>query len=132
MSCSERRQVGPGQRGGCRRAHLAVAVLALLSASASPPSPGPVRLTRDGLEKRRPSWSPDGKRLAFARREPDDAHLWEYVWEVGSTRAPRRVLADRETPHFDASFSPDGSRLLLTAVRFIGLQGNLDIGVVGA
>jgi TolB protein len=111
----------------------------LAAASRIPAAGGPeadedpalVRLTHDGLEKRRPSWSPDGHQLAYSRREPDAAHLWQYVWEVGSP-TPRRLLTDLETPHFDATFSPDGRRLLLSAVRFIGLQGNLDILSVGA
>ena len=35
-----------------------------------------VRLTHDGLDKQRPSWSPDGRRLLFARHEARrDAHL---------------------------------------------------------
>jgi TolB protein len=131
MSCSERRGARPGLRPE-RRTGLSLAALALLVASASPPAPSLIRHTRDGLEKRRPSWSADGRRLAFARRSPDDAHLWQYLWDVRAGSAPRRLLADRETPHFDATFSPDGSRLLLAAVRFIGLQGNLDIAAVNS
>jgi TolB protein len=39
---------------------------------------------------------------------------------------------DRDTPNFDATFAPDGTRLLFTAVRFIGASGNVDILVVNA
>ena len=43
--------------------------LAFLQLSSPPASPteGPlVRLTHDGLDKQRPHWSPDGRRLLFA------------------------------------------------------------------
>jgi TolB protein len=49
------------------------------------------------------------------------------VWEPGTTDPPRRLLPDHEPPHFDATFAPDGSRLLLSVIRFIGTQGNVDI-----
>ena len=99
--------------------------------AADPPST-PTRHTRDGLGKRRPCWSSDGKRLAFARHESDGVHIWQYVWEPGAAGPPRRLLADYDEPHFDATFAPDGTRLLLTADRFIGTQGNLDILGVNA
>jgi TolB protein len=94
---------------------------------ASPPLDTPTRHTQDGLDKRRPAWSADGKHLAFARHESDGTHLWQYVVEAGSAHPPRRLLPDYEEPHFDATFASDGHRLLLTAVRFLGTQGNLDI-----
>ena len=46
-----------------------------------------IRLTRDGLDKQRPYWSPDGRRLAFARHEADGVHI------CGSTcRSPARPI----------------------------------------
>src|SRR5207249_1626733 len=97
-----------------------------------PPPPTPTRLTRDGLDKRRPCWSSDGKHLAFARHEADSVHVWQYVWEAGTANPPRRLLPDYDEPHFDATFAPDRTGLLLTAVRFLGTQGNLDILAVHA
>jgi TolB protein len=105
-------------------------LIAVFSRAATAPRSTPARLTRDGLDKRRPCWSPDGKHLAFARHESDGVHIWQYVWEPGGASPPRRLLADYEEPHFDATFAPDGTRLLLTADRFIGTQGNLDLLVV--
>src|SRR5262249_8265718 len=102
-----------------------------IASSAGEPKRGPlVRHTQDRLEKRRPCWSPDGKNLAFARHEPDGTHIWQYLWDLEPGHPPRRLIKDREPPRFDATFSPDGTRLLFPAVRFIGLQGNLDIAVI--
>ncbi|MGP0062826.1 MAG: TolB family protein [Isosphaeraceae bacterium] len=106
--------------------------LAFSSCAAAAPDDRLTRHTRDGLDKRRPCWSPDGKRLAFARQEADGVHLWQFVWEPGTTNPPRRLLSDYDEPHFDATFAPDGSRLLLSVIRFIGTQGNVDIFAVNA
>jgi TolB protein len=100
--------------------------------SAEPEPAAVTRLTRDGLNKRRPSWAPDGKRLAYARHEPDGEHIWQYVAEPAKAGPARRLLADRETPQFDATFSPDGAQLLVVAIRFIGPQGILDLTRVNA
>jgi TolB protein len=54
------------------------------------------------------------------------------VWDVKTSGTPRRLLPDFEPPHFDATFAPDGSRLLLSAIRFSGTQGNVDILAVNA
>ncbi len=89
------------------------------------------RLTDDGLVKRRPSWSPDGKRLAFVRDESGDAHIWQYVMDAGKPGSALRVTR-RETPDYDAAFMRDGKRLVLVTVAQSGTQGNLDVAVVAA
>ncbi len=106
--------------------------LAFSISVAAPPEDRLTRHTRDGLDKRRPSWSPDGKRLAFARQEADSTHIWQYVCEPGKTDRARRLLPDYDEPHFDATFAPGESRLLLCMIRFIGTQGNLDIFAINA
>src|SRR5438105_396832 len=123
-----------GGAGSLRRLFilLCVAISAFSLDAAAPPRDTPARHTRDGLDKRRPCWSSDGKHLAFARHESDGIHIWQYVWEPGAASPPRRLLGDYDEPHFDATFARDGTRLLLTAVRFIGTQGNLDILGVNA
>jgi TolB protein len=97
----------------------------------APPPGRLVRHTHDGLDKRRPGWSPDAKSLTFSRHEPDGAHLWQYVMTLEPSAPPRRLTA-RPEAEFDAAFAPDGTRLLLVTVRFIALQGDLDISTVGA
>jgi TolB protein len=100
----------------------------------SRPSAGPlplIRHTRDGLDKQRPSWSPDGKRLAFSRHESGGTRIWQYLMEADAPSSLRR-LTDRKTPEYNGAFSPDGSRLLFVVISQSGTQGNLDIASVGA
>jgi TolB protein len=91
-----------------------------------------VRLTRDGLNKERPSWSPDGRRLLFARHESDGMHVWQYVLRPGVARSPAHRLTDRKEPEYHGAFSPDGRRILFAAITLSGTQGNLDIAAIDA
>lgn len=91
-----------------------------------------VRLTHDGLEKFRPSWASDGRRLLFARREADGSHIWQYVLDVGSGKGRARRLTDRKEPEYNGAFAPDGTHILFAAITLSGTQGNLDIAMVGS
>jgi TolB protein len=91
--------------------------------------PRPIRLTFDGLPKHRPCWSPDGKRIAFARQEDGGLRIWQYLMEPG--KAPKR-LTNRKEPEYDAVFAPDGKSLLMVTVKLSGTQGNLDVAGVSA
>lgn len=88
-------------------------------------------LNDDHLDKIRPSWSPDGKRLAFAGHDSGGAHIWLYIMDAGHPESAHR-LTDRKTPDYQGVFSPDGRRLLLTIVNQSGTQGNLDIALIDA
>ncbi len=104
-----------------------------LGADTSGPVPGPVvRLTHDGLDKQRPSWAPDGRRLLFARHEPGGMHVWQYVLDTSTAGAAARRLTDRKDPEYNGAFSPDGSRILFTTITLSGTQGDLDIAAIGA
>jgi TolB protein len=92
---------------------------------------GPTRLTTDGLPKQRPAWSPDGRRLAFARHEAGGTHIWQYVMEADRPESARRVT-NRPAPDHDGAFTPDGKSLLLVAITLSGTQGNLDVAIVPA
>src|SRR5262249_4361199 len=116
----------------CSVGWLSIYLSAFFLDSGSPPLQPRIRHSRDGLDKRRPGWSPDGKCRAFARQEADGIHLWQYMWDLGGSATPRRLLSDYDPPHFDAIFSPDGTRLLLSTIRFSGTQGNVDIVAVKA
>src|SRR5208282_3055476 len=78
------------------------------------------------------SWAPDGHRILFARREPDGAHIWQYVLDVRNGKSAARRLTDRKEPEYHGVFSPDGALVLFTAITLSGTQGNLDIAVVSA
>jgi len=95
-------------------------------------TPSLVRLTHDGLDKYRPSWAPDGHRLLFARREPDGSHIWQFVLDLKNGKSAPRRLTDRKEPEYHGVFSPDGVRVLFTAITLSGTQGNLDIAAVNA
>jgi TolB protein len=61
-----------------------------------------------------PSWSPDGRNIAFIRTSYDDGWALYVVDVEGAT--PPRVLAQNTAEN--TSWSPDGSRILYTASRF--------------
>ena len=91
-------------------------------------APAPERLTTDGLDKQRPTWSRDGKQLAFSRHEAGGTHIWQYVMNAGDPKSAHRVTK-RAAPDYDGVFSPDGKSMLLVLVSQSGTQGNLDIGL---
>lgn len=89
----------------------------------------PLRLTTDGLDKHRLSWSPDGALLVYARQESDGANIWQYLLKPGES--PRR-LAQRDTRvEYNGVFLPDGRSILFAAIRLSGTQGNVDIATIG-
>src|SRR6185437_2994544 len=109
-------------------------LLLLLGADAPPVGkPGPLlRLTHDGLDKERPSWSPDGRVLLFARHERGGMHVWQYVLDTKVPGAVARRLTDRKDPEYNGAFSPDGARILFAAITLSGTQGNLDVASINA
>ncbi|AGA31181.1 TolB family protein [Singulisphaera acidiphila] len=119
---------------------LVIFALSLGSEGADPPpvsqqqpSAGQVvRLTHDGLDKQRPSWAPDGHQLLFARHESGGSRIWEYVLDLRSPSSPARRLTDRKAPEYNGVFSPDGSRVVFTAITLSGTQGNLDLAAIQA
>ena len=108
-------------------------MLAVLTGSDAPApdrSDGLIRLTHDGLDKQRPSWAPDGRRLLIARHTSDGAHIWQFVLDLGTPGSAPRRLTDRKDPEYNGVFAPDGRRILFVAITLSGTQGNLDIASI--
>jgi hypothetical protein len=56
-----------------------------------------------------PSWSPDGRRLAFVRAEPDQPEVWN-LWTVElASGDTRRLTSYRDGQLWGASWFPDGA-----------------------
>jgi TolB protein len=79
--------------------------------------PEPVR---DGA----PSWSPDGRRIAFAAEHGGQSDIFVMNADGTGRRQLTRSTADDTSP----AFSPDGSRIAFESAR----NGNLDIYVISA
>jgi TolB protein len=90
----------------------------------------PIRLTTDGLDKHRPSWSPDGRRLLYARQESDGANIWQYLLEPGGE--PRRLARRDVRVEYNGVFAPDDRSILFASISLSGTQGNVDIATIGA
>jgi TolB protein len=99
--------------------------------AAGPEARRPGRVTFDGLDKQRPSWSPDGKTLLFARHEAGGTAVWLYAMRADEPNSVRRLTARKE-PEYNGVYAPDGGRVLFAAITLSGTQGNLDIAEVRA
>ena len=75
--------------------------------------PKPRRLTDWGGSQTRPTWSPDGKRVAFYSNHDDPKRMDLYVLSLGGTPFPlvRGVVMNQSGP----SWTPDGSSLVYVA-----------------
>ena len=69
----------------------------------------PINLTNSpDLLERRPTWSPDGKRIAYAAKSPIEGGR-SHIWIVGVDRPSAPVpLTSGEGTFQDPSWSPDG------------------------
>jgi Tol biopolymer transport system component len=80
------------------------------------------RVTDDGGSEGWPTWSPDGKRLAFHSDRSDNWDIWIInVDGSGLTRLTTNPTADRYP-----AWSPDGKRIAFTSKR----SGNEDVWVI--
>ena len=71
-----------------------------------PDGSGAVRVTAVGPYDDRPSWAPDGRRIAFVRRAAGQGFR---LWTVGADGSGSAPVGD--TPAFGTAWSPDGRRI---------------------
>lgn len=98
-----------------------VGLLAGIAISAA--EPDNVRLTNDGDLKQRPSWSPDGLQVVFARHQ--GATIFLYLRDLKTGQEER--LSSHNSPEYDAVFSPDGTSLLLSFDKTSPNQGDIEV-----
>jgi TolB protein len=89
---------------------------------------GLLRLTHDGHLKQRPSWSPDGRWLAFTRHEGHSI----FVYLRAADGSEEKRLTRRKEPEMDAVWSPDGRRLALCLDKTSPNQGDMEVYTLAA
>lgn len=124
------------------RAHVGIALAALLLAALPAGAKQAAVVSRDGdlwLGARQltagpaddawPDWSPDGRRVAFSRREPGDrgSSIWVVRRDGGGLV---RLTGGRETVDVMPAWSPDGRQIAYASSPLAG--GSFDVFVVGA
>ncbi len=90
-----------------------VSWLAFRSAE-SPPFNSFTRLTRDQGRCTSPSLSPDGKRVAYARRQGANWDIW--VRDIGGVES-KNITAGSNSDNVQPDFSPDGRRVAFRSSR---------------
>ena len=88
------------------------------------------KLTNHPEDEDDPSWSPDGKQIAFVSDREDG--FWDIFVVNANGRNPRNLTnqdKDGWGSNFDPSWSPDGKRI---AFAFLGRNGKADIYVMDA
>jgi TolB protein len=111
---------------------LATAICLTLAAERScladePVDDSLIRLTDDGWFKQRPSWSPDGKLLAFSRHKRNQISIW--LLEADSKE--QRRLTKRTEPEFDAVWHPNGKQLFFAFDKTSPNQGDIEVHSIG-
>jgi Tol biopolymer transport system component len=81
----------------------------------------------DDITDRKPTWSPAGDAIVFQRKLEDGEELFRIDLGAATPAQPVRIT-DQPGPDYDASWSPDGSKIAFISSR----GGNGDIWVMNA
>ena len=74
------------------------------------------RLTENRDEDGSPSWSPDGKRIAFSSWKPRNWNSLE-IYVMDTDGKNKRRLTKNNHPDDSPSWSPDGERIVFDSSR---------------
>ena len=89
----------------------------------NPDGSGQTRLTNNDVRDEDPSWSPDGKKIAFRHRDnPDDGFSTE-IYVMNPDGSGQTRLTNNSANDEDPSWSPDGKK-----IAFTSYFRNVDIG----
>jgi Tol biopolymer transport system component/imidazolonepropionase-like amidohydrolase len=80
------------------------------------------RILEDGYDARLPSWSPDGRRIAFQAYHSDG---WD-IWTINSDGSRLQQVTSGPFDDREPHWSPDGTRLAFSSDR----AGNYDVWVL--
>ena len=80
-------------------------------------------LSNNPGDDRQPSWSPDGKQIAFMSER--DGHRQIYVMDADGNN--QRNLSDNEFDEWEPSWSPDGKRIAFSARREAHVKKEFDM-----
>jgi len=93
------------------------------------------RLTNDPKINSGPSWSPDGKKIAFNSTEGSYALSYE-IYIMNSDGSKKKRLTDNPVADYSPSWSPDGKRILFirnhTSEEDDGEVSNFEIYIMNA
>jgi Tol biopolymer transport system component len=82
------------------------------------------RITPEGADDFAPSWSPDGKKIAFASRESDGESDFT-LWTMNADGTGRDELGADEDPiyGYQPAWSPDGTTIAFTEYGYLVARG---------
>ena len=97
----------------------------------------PQRLTNNPAKDLSPSWSPDGKRIAFISdrdRHPDRAPGWftSEIYVMDADGGNPQNLTNHPSDDRSPSWSPDGTRIVFQSYRDNDRNHNIEIYVINA
>ena len=87
-----------------------------------------LNLTNNSSDDRSPSWSPDGKRIAFvSKRNDGDEHPHREIYVMDADGRNQQRLTDNHDNDQSPSWSPNGKRIVFSSDRHVHLKSEVRI-----